>query len=81
MVTQVSETIVVKKENDDDKSGQYSIAQQEETCRELKKHNKTRTGKKSYSCETYEKTFARSDSLKIHNRIHIGEKPFSCEIC
>uniref|UniRef100_A0A8C9YQM2 C2H2-type domain-containing protein n=2 Tax=Sander lucioperca TaxID=283035 RepID=A0A8C9YQM2_SANLU len=47
----------------------------------LKRHMRSYTGKRPFSCSVCKKAFIKSGHLQEHMRIHTGEKPFRCTVC
>ncbi|XP_078124375.1 uncharacterized protein LOC144529245 [Sander vitreus] len=47
----------------------------------LKKHMRTHSEEKPFSCSVCKKYFTHRGHLQTHMRIHTGEKPFSCSEC
>lgn len=48
---------------------------------ELKRHQRTHSDVRPYTCNHCEKGFTRSDHLITHRRTHTGEKPYPCPHC
>ncbi|VUZ56885.1 unnamed protein product [Hymenolepis diminuta] len=48
---------------------------------ELKRHQRTHSDFRPYTCNICDKGFTRSDHLITHRRTHTGEKPYSCQYC
>ena len=48
---------------------------------DLKKHERTHTGEKTYACSYCDKKFEGNQNIKIHERIHTSKKPFECLYC
>nr|CDS27254.1 early growth response protein 3 [Hymenolepis microstoma] len=48
---------------------------------ELKRHQRTHSDFRPYTCNVCDKGFTRSDHLITHRRTHTGEKPYSCQYC
>lgn len=44
-------------------------------------HKWAHTGKKPYSCDVCQASFAHKSMLRLHKRTHTNKKPFSCEVC
>ncbi|KAF1371941.1 hypothetical protein PFLUV_G00275890 [Perca fluviatilis] len=47
----------------------------------LKRHMRSLTAAKRFSCSVCKKAFKHSGNLSTHMRIHTGEKRFSCSVC
>ncbi|XP_028427303.1 zinc finger protein 32-like isoform X1 [Perca flavescens] len=47
----------------------------------LKRHMRSYTGKRQFSCSVCKKAFIKSGHLQEHMRVHTGEKPFKCPVC
>ncbi|VDD77520.1 unnamed protein product [Mesocestoides corti] len=48
---------------------------------ELKRHQRTHSDIRPYTCNICDKGFTRSDHLITHRRTHTGEKPYPCHYC
>ncbi|VDM34498.1 unnamed protein product [Hydatigera taeniaeformis] len=48
---------------------------------ELKRHQRTHSDIRPYTCNICDKGFTRSDHLITHRRTHTGEKPYPCQYC
>ena len=46
-----------------------------------KKHERTHTREKPYTCKYCERFFSHSSVCKQHERTHTGEKPYTCRHC
>ncbi|XP_064090848.1 zinc finger protein 271-like [Macrobrachium nipponense] len=44
----------------------------------LKRHMRTHTEEKPYTCSVCQKSYSDSSTLKKHMRTHTGEKPYTC---
>lgn len=51
------------------------------SVKDIKRHEKTHTGEKPFSCTYCDKKFIEDSYRLKHERIHIGDKPFSCTHC
>lgn len=47
----------------------------------LKRHELTHFGEKSWECAYCDYKFFRKEHLIIHERKHTGEKPYVCDLC
>ncbi|CAH8486820.1 unnamed protein product [Dicrocoelium dendriticum] len=48
---------------------------------ELRRHQRTHSDVKQFTCDICKKGFTRSDHLMTHRRTHTGERPYQCKHC
>ena len=68
----------------DNNGGLLKCSECNYTCKgdsNLKEHEKTHIGEKSFICAECGCQFSEANELEMHMQIHSGEKPFKCHLC